>query len=119
MLIFFKRYITVRASIIPRLTSSILERLRYNIVFHFLLTVPWPFVAHKYLASNNPHASDEGYDYANYKDGKITHFSRFPRLRMLGTQRPTKRAWCLLTSESPRNQSVTLKTKLPKAASRK
>ena len=113
ILIFFKKCIIVRANIIPRLTSNILNRFRYNIC----LLLSW--ICKKYLASNNPHTSDEGYDYANYKDGKITHFSRFPRLRMLGTQRPTKRAWCLLTSESPRNQSVTLKTKLPKAANRK
>jgi hypothetical protein len=118
-LIFFKQCMIVLASIIPRLTSNILERLRYTIVFNFLLIMPWPFIAHKYLASNNPHTSDEGYYYAYDKYGKVTHLNKFPRERILGTHNPTNSACCLLRSLSPANHSVTLNTKLANAATRK
>jgi hypothetical protein len=103
----------------PQHTSTILSRLRYNIILNFLVVTLWLFVAHKYCASNNSHPGDESYYYAHYKNNKIAHLVKLPSARMDGTQRPTKIACCLLISASPRNHSVTLKTKLANAATRK
>ena len=108
-----------RASNMPQHTSTILSRLRYNIILNFLVVTLWLFVAHKYCASNNPHTSYEGYYYAYDKYGKIAHLNKFPRESILGTHNPTNSACCLLRSLSPANHSVTLKTKLANAATRK
>ncbi len=115
-LILLTPYSMDRANNMPQHTSTILSRLRYNIILNFLVVTFRLFVAHKYLASNNPHTSYEGYYYAHYKNSKIAHLVRLPSARMDGTQRPTKIACCLLISQSPMNHSVTLKTKLTNAA---
>ena len=118
-LILLTPYSIDRANSMPQHTSTILSRLRYNIIFNFLVLTLWLFVAHKYCASNYPHTSYEGYYYAHYKNSKIAHLVRLPSARIDGTQRPTKIACCLLISASPINHSVTLKTKLANAATRK
>jgi hypothetical protein len=81
------------------------------------------FVAHEDQTHQDAHACDESHRNTDDEDNKITHFirvpKRLPKLRMLGTQIPTKIACCRLRSLSPINQSVTLKTKLMNAAKMK
>ena len=104
----------------PQHTSTILSRLADNVIFNFMFVIiSWLFITQEYLASNNPHTSYEGYYYANDKYCKIVHLNKFPRERILGTHNPTNSACCLLRSLSPANHSVTLKTKLAHAATRK
>lgn len=77
------------------------------------------FVTHKYSTEKHADAGEERDHNADGKNCKVTHFKRLPRLRMLGTQIPTKIACCRLRSVSPINHSVTLNTKLTKAAAKK
>ncbi|MFZ4638207.1 MAG: hypothetical protein ACOYMC_12410, partial [Pirellulales bacterium] len=77
------------------------------------------FVAHKDQAKEDTHARDERHHNADGEDREVAHLMRLPRLRMLGTQMPTKMACCRLRSVSPMNQSETLNTKLMNAAAMK
>jgi hypothetical protein len=80
-------------------------------------------VAHKDQTHQDAHARDERHRNPDDEDNEITHFirvpKRLPKLRMLGTQIPTKIACCRLRSLSPMNQSDTLNTKLMNAAKMK
>jgi hypothetical protein len=81
------------------------------------------FVAHENQAHQDAHACDERHRNPDDEDNKVVHFirllKRLPKLRMLGTQIPTKIACCRLRSLSPMNQSDTLNTKLMNAAKMK
>lgn len=102
----------------PQVISKTLGRLIHSIIWLLIINTGL-FVPHKNRASNNSHPGDESNYYSNDKDSKVAHLVRLPSDRILGTQRPTKIACCLLISASPRNHSVTLKTKLTNAATRK
>jgi hypothetical protein len=99
-------------------SSSLLTRLFLgcHVRIGFLVRIFWFLVPGEHLTCNHTHTCHERNCQADAKYHDVTHLTRFPRERMLGTHKPTNIACSFATSGFPRNHKPTLKRKLAKAA---